>query len=58
LLSKWLWRLESEEDVWRDILKWKYMQKENLTQIEDKPCMSTKVKPIFKDYVQNFGFRE
>jgi hypothetical protein len=51
LLSKWLWRLESEEDVWWDILKWKYMQNENLTQIEDKPCMSTKVKPIFKDYV-------
>jgi hypothetical protein len=40
LLCKWLWKLENEDGMWQDILKRKYLQKESLTQVEDKPGMS------------------
>jgi hypothetical protein len=37
LLCKWLWKIENEDGVWQDILKKKYLQKETLSQVEDKP---------------------
>jgi hypothetical protein len=53
LLCKWLWKLENETGMWQDILKKKYLQKETMTQIEEKPGVSqfwsglVKVKEVF-----------
>jgi hypothetical protein len=53
LLCKWLWKLENESGMWQDILKKKYLQKETMSQIEEKPGVSqlwsglVKVKEIF-----------
>jgi hypothetical protein len=40
LLCKRLWELENETGLWQDILKKKYLQKETLTQIGEKPGVS------------------
>jgi hypothetical protein len=56
LLCKWLWKLENESRIWQDILKKKYLQKETMTQVEEKPGTSqflsglVKVKKIFYKY--------
>jgi hypothetical protein len=58
LLCKWLWKLENESGMWQDILKKKYLQKETMSQIEEKPGVSqfwsglVKVKEIFISFVR------
>ena len=37
LLSKWLFKLTNEDDIWQQILRNKYLKSKTLTQVEKKP---------------------
>ena len=37
LLSKWLFKLFNEDDLWQDVLKKKYVKDKCLSQIEKRP---------------------
>jgi hypothetical protein len=37
LLSKWLFKLLSEEGVWKELLQTKYLGSKTLVQVEAKP---------------------
>ena len=37
ILSKWLFRLTNEDDIWQQILRNKYLKSKTLTQVEKKP---------------------
>jgi hypothetical protein len=40
LLSKWLFKLQTEEGMWQEILQNKYMNNKMLAQVEAKPMDS------------------
>ncbi len=37
LLGKWLWRLETEQGIWQDVLRAKYLSQKTLVQRKSKP---------------------
>jgi hypothetical protein len=37
LLSKWLYKILNEEDIWQNLLRKKYLAKKTLTQAQKQP---------------------
>jgi hypothetical protein len=48
LLSKWLYKLLSEEGLWQQLLKKKYLSQKTLAEVETKPTDSPFWKGIMK----------
>jgi hypothetical protein len=39
VLSKWLFKLLNEENIWKELLKNKYLHSKSLPQVQAKPVM-------------------
>jgi hypothetical protein len=48
LLCKWWWRLEKESGLWQDIVKHKYMKKDNVSSVKHKQTDS----PMWADLLK------